>query len=203
MALLWKNKLACPFEDCQPESNVSHGDLPDQAYLLHHSDSFNNLNQTRNVRSDFLKDINGLSSWMYVNLMFGHAHYALEFHKLKPLWPESASKLYQPSDSRFSAKFVSTFAERGVSCSQHSGSSTTVISIFSTGAATFSFSSSSIVLTRLGYKLNFTQGPEWTGLSGYIRFGSECNAGWRKRCWNQWRYQCYGWRCFKLEKWHC
>jgi hypothetical protein len=30
------------------------------------------------------------------------------------LWPESASELCQPSDSRLSAKLVPTFADRGV-----------------------------------------------------------------------------------------
>jgi hypothetical protein len=33
--------------------------------------------------------------------------------KKQTLWPESASKLYRPSDRRLSAKSVSTFAERG------------------------------------------------------------------------------------------
>jgi hypothetical protein len=28
-------------------------------------------------------------------------------------WPESVSELYRPSDRRFSAKLVSTFADRG------------------------------------------------------------------------------------------
>jgi hypothetical protein len=33
--------------------------------------------------------------------------------KLTPPWPESATKLYQPSDCRLSAKLVPTFADRG------------------------------------------------------------------------------------------
>jgi hypothetical protein len=53
-------------------------------------------------------------------------------------WPESASELYRPSDRRFSAKLVPTFADRGVSRSQRGGSLTAVISDFWTGAATFS-----------------------------------------------------------------
>jgi hypothetical protein len=35
------------------------------------------------------------------------------FTKKKPPWPESASELYRPSDSRLSAKLVPTFAVRG------------------------------------------------------------------------------------------
>jgi CBS-domain-containing membrane protein len=33
--------------------------------------------------------------------------------KTKTPWPESASELYRPSDRRFSAKLVPTFADRG------------------------------------------------------------------------------------------
>jgi hypothetical protein len=47
--------------------------------------------------------------------------------------------LYRPSDRRFSAKLVPTFADTGVSCSQPDGSPTAVISVFYTGASTFSF----------------------------------------------------------------
>jgi hypothetical protein len=44
-------------------------------------------------------------------------------------WLQSASKLYQPSDRRLSAKLVPTFEERGVSSGQRGGSPTTVISV--------------------------------------------------------------------------
>jgi hypothetical protein len=37
-------------------------------------------------------------------------------------WLWSASELYRPSDRRLLAKLVSTFADRGVSCSQRHGS---------------------------------------------------------------------------------
>jgi hypothetical protein len=45
-------------------------------------------------------------------------------------WPESARKLYRPSDRRLSSKLVPTFADRGVSRSQRGLSPTAVISIF-------------------------------------------------------------------------
>jgi hypothetical protein len=45
-------------------------------------------------------------------------------------WHESASELYRPSDRRLSEKLVPTFANRGVSRSQHGGSSTPVFSVF-------------------------------------------------------------------------
>jgi hypothetical protein len=45
-------------------------------------------------------------------------------------WPQSASKLYRPSNRRLSAKLVPTFAETQVSCSQRGGSPTAVISGF-------------------------------------------------------------------------
>jgi hypothetical protein len=35
------------------------------------------------------------------------------FSRKKPLWPESMSELYQPSDRRLSEKLVPTFADRG------------------------------------------------------------------------------------------
>jgi hypothetical protein len=44
-------------------------------------------------------------------------------------WPESTSDLYRPSDRRLSANLVPTFADRGVSRSQGSGSPTAVISV--------------------------------------------------------------------------
>jgi hypothetical protein len=45
-------------------------------------------------------------------------------------WPESASELNRPSDSRLSAKLVTAFADRGVSRSQRGGSPTAVFSDF-------------------------------------------------------------------------
>jgi hypothetical protein len=54
-------------------------------------------------------------------------------------WSESASELYRPSDNCLSVKLVLTFADRGASRSQRGGSLTTLISIFYTGSATFSF----------------------------------------------------------------
>jgi hypothetical protein len=54
-------------------------------------------------------------------------------------WPESGSELYRPSDHGLLAKLVPTHADRGVSRSHCGGSPTAVISIFYTGAATFSF----------------------------------------------------------------
>jgi hypothetical protein len=45
-------------------------------------------------------------------------------------WLESARELYRPRDRRLSAKFVPTFADRGVSHSQCGGSPTAVISDF-------------------------------------------------------------------------
>jgi hypothetical protein len=53
-------------------------------------------------------------------------------------WTESAKKLYEPSDRRLSSKVVSTFSDKEVSRSQRGGSPATVISVFYTGAATFS-----------------------------------------------------------------
>jgi hypothetical protein len=49
-------------------------------------------------------------------------------HKLK--WPESASKLYRPSDRCLSVKLAATSADREESHSQRGGSPTAVISIF-------------------------------------------------------------------------
>jgi hypothetical protein len=45
-------------------------------------------------------------------------------------WPESASELYELSDSHLSAKLVQTFVDGGVSRSQRGGSPTAVISVF-------------------------------------------------------------------------
>jgi hypothetical protein len=53
-------------------------------------------------------------------------------------WPESASELYRPSDRRLSAKLVLALVDRGVLRSQLSGSLMGVISVYWTGAATFS-----------------------------------------------------------------
>jgi hypothetical protein len=58
--------------------------------------------------------------------------------KLTP-WPQSLSELYRPCDRRLSAKLVVTFADRRVLRSQCGGSPRAVISVFYTGAATFSF----------------------------------------------------------------
>jgi hypothetical protein len=54
------------------------------------------------------------------------------FHggKKKIMWPESATKLYRPSDRRLSAKLAPTFADTGVSRSQRGGSPTAVILVF-------------------------------------------------------------------------
>jgi hypothetical protein len=49
----------------------------------------------------------------------------------------------------WSVKLVPTFAGRGVSHGQYNGSSRSLISAFSTGAATFHSGSSSIIRTRL------------------------------------------------------
>jgi hypothetical protein len=54
-------------------------------------------------------------------------------------WISSASELYRPSDSHFSAKLVPTFAVRGASRSQRGGSPTAVISVLYTGVGTFPF----------------------------------------------------------------
>jgi hypothetical protein len=43
----------------------------------------------------------------------GHGHLLPSIRHEKTPWPESASKLYRPSDRRLSAKLVSTFADRG------------------------------------------------------------------------------------------
>jgi hypothetical protein len=51
-------------------------------------------------------------------------------NKKKTPLPESASELYRPSDRLLLAKFVPTFADRVVSCSQRRGSPTAVISNF-------------------------------------------------------------------------
>jgi hypothetical protein len=51
-----------------------------------------------------------------VNSFMGSAKYSACYYwlnKNKTPWPESASKLYQPSDRRFSAKLVPTFADKG------------------------------------------------------------------------------------------
>jgi hypothetical protein len=53
-------------------------------------------------------------------------------------WPESASELFRPSEGSLSVKLAPTFADRGVSRSQHGGSPTAVISDFYSGAASFS-----------------------------------------------------------------
>jgi hypothetical protein len=45
-------------------------------------------------------------------------------------WPESASKLYRPSDRRLLVKLVPTFVDRRMSRSQRRGSPMVVISIF-------------------------------------------------------------------------
>jgi hypothetical protein len=45
-------------------------------------------------------------------------------------WPESASELYRPSDSRLPAKLVPTFADRGESLGQ-CGESTTAVNLVS------------------------------------------------------------------------
>jgi hypothetical protein len=57
------------------------------------------------------------------------AHHLLQNKQQTP-WLEVASKLYRPSDRHLSAKLVPTFADGGVSRSQHSGSPTAVISVF-------------------------------------------------------------------------
>jgi hypothetical protein len=59
-----------------------------------------------------------------IQLLCPHPH--LGFTKIlfsfkQAPWPESASELYLPSDRRLSVKLVPTFAERGVSRSQHDG----------------------------------------------------------------------------------
>jgi hypothetical protein len=51
-----------------------------------------------------------------------------EKKKKKNPWPESASELYRPSDRRFYAKLVPTFADRRVSRFQCSGFPTSVFS---------------------------------------------------------------------------
>jgi hypothetical protein len=45
-------------------------------------------------------------------------------------WPESVSELYRLSDCRLSEKLVSTFADGGVSRSQHGRSPTAIILVF-------------------------------------------------------------------------
>jgi hypothetical protein len=64
-------------------------------------------------------------------------------------WPESASELYRLSERRLSAKLVQTFADRGVSHSQHNGSLRPYSRLFRLEPLLFLSSSSSIVLTRL------------------------------------------------------
>jgi hypothetical protein len=67
----------------------------------------------------------------------------------KTPWPEYASKLYRPNDRRLSTKLVPTFADRGVSRSQRSGSLPPYSQIWRPEPLLFLSSSSSIVLTRL------------------------------------------------------
>jgi hypothetical protein len=50
--------------------------------------------------------------------------------KIQTPWPGSASELYRPNGRCFSAKSVTTFADRGVSRSQLGGSPTAVLSAF-------------------------------------------------------------------------
>jgi hypothetical protein len=69
-----------------------------------------------------------------------------------PPWTEFASELYLPTDRCLSAKIGQIFADIGVSRNQLGGSPTAVISIFYTGAATFSFKQ----------LLNCTDEAEWT-----------------------------------------
>jgi hypothetical protein len=51
-------------------------------------------------------------------------------NKRQTPWPESAIKLYRPSDRHLLARLVPTFADRGVSRSQRGGSPTAVNLVF-------------------------------------------------------------------------
>jgi hypothetical protein len=66
-------------------------------------------------------------------------HVPVQRQTNKTPWPEAASEVYRPSDRCLYAKLVPPSADRGVSRSQRGGSSTAVISVFYTEAATFSF----------------------------------------------------------------
>jgi hypothetical protein len=69
-------------------------------------------------------------------------------NKQQTLWPESASELYRPSDRRFSAKLVATFADSGWR-GQCDGSLRPYSRLSRPQPLHFLPSSSSIVLTRL------------------------------------------------------
>jgi hypothetical protein len=56
--------------------------------------------------------------------------YWTQYNKKQTPCPESTSELHRLSDRRLSAKLVPTFTDRGVSCSQRSGSPVAVISGF-------------------------------------------------------------------------
>jgi hypothetical protein len=67
---------------------------------------------------------------------------------------KSARELYRPSDRRYSAKLVPTFADGMISRSQRGGSPRAVISVSRPELLLFLPSSSSIVLTRLSAPLS-------------------------------------------------
>jgi hypothetical protein len=72
----------------------------------------------------------------------------------KTLWPESASQLYRLRDRRLSAISVSTFSDRGVSCSPHSKSLHPYSQISRLQLLIFLPSSFPIALTRLSGPLS-------------------------------------------------
>jgi hypothetical protein len=59
-----------------------------------------------------LHNVAHISLHKYLNTEIGNKVHYLSFVKKTP-WPESASKLFPPSDRRLSAKLVPTFADRG------------------------------------------------------------------------------------------
>jgi hypothetical protein len=64
--------------------------------------------------------------------------YIICFNKKKTPWRDFASELYRSIDRRLSAELVPAFADRRVSRNQRGRSPKAVISVFFTGAATFS-----------------------------------------------------------------
>jgi hypothetical protein len=88
-----------------------------------------------------LRESRSVSCFVYVSVCFDLSYSIIGFWTLAKAfkyiqtnkqtpWPESANKLYRPSDHRLSAKPVPTFADRGVSRGQRGVSPTAIISVF-------------------------------------------------------------------------
>jgi hypothetical protein len=93
----------------------------------------------------------GNTSWRTGREKGGKNDYMTNRNKYKQqtLWPESASRVYWPSDRRLLTKLVPTFADRGVSRSQRNGSSRLYFRFSRPEPLLFLPSSSSIALTGL------------------------------------------------------